>query len=188
MTVQAMAHGIEHWALERLIPYARNPRTHSGAQVRADRSQHRRVRFQQPNSRGHESRHPRGAWPLLAARKLQLKEVPVIILDHLTEAQKRAYILADNQLALDAGWDESLLRIEPAALQEEEFSLNVICSEELVSTSMRHAWLCADRQSRRKPSWNSLPISAHIGPHHAERNRCFHGSRNAGIERRGSVN
>jgi ParB-like chromosome segregation protein Spo0J len=48
---------------------------------------------------------------LLAARKLQLQEVPVIILDHLTEAQKRAYILADNQLALNAGWDEELLGV-----------------------------------------------------------------------------
>jgi ParB-like chromosome segregation protein Spo0J len=63
---------------------------------------------------------------LLAARKLQLTEVPVIALDHLTEAQKRAYIIADNQLALNAGWDEELLRLELAALQEEDFNLDLI--------------------------------------------------------------
>ena len=56
---------------------------------------------------------------LLAARKLGLTEVPVIVLDHLSEAQKRAYIIADNQLALNAGWDDDLLRVEIAALQDE---------------------------------------------------------------------
>ncbi len=60
---------------------------------------------------------------LLAARKLGLTEVPVIVLDHLTEAQKRAYIIADNQLALNAGWDDELLRGELAALQQEDFDL-----------------------------------------------------------------
>src|SRR5271169_5453586 len=63
---------------------------------------------------------------LLAARNLGLKEVPVIVLDHLTEAQKRAYVIADNQLALNAGWDEELLRLELAALQEEDFDINLI--------------------------------------------------------------
>jgi hypothetical protein len=61
---------------------------------------------------------------LLAARKQGLKEVPVIVLDHLTEAQKRAYIIADDQLALNAGWDEGLLRLELAALQLEDFDLS----------------------------------------------------------------
>lgn len=67
---------------------------------------------------------------LLAARKLGLKEVPVIVLDHLTETQKRAYILADNQLALNAGWDESLLRIELTALQEQDFDVSLIGFED----------------------------------------------------------
>jgi DNA modification methylase len=67
---------------------------------------------------------------LLAARKLQLQEVLVIVLDHLTDAQKRAYILADNQLALNAGWDEELLRAELAALQEEDFNVRLIGFED----------------------------------------------------------
>ena len=67
---------------------------------------------------------------LLAARKLQLAEVPVIVLDHLTEAQKRAYILADNQLALNAGWDDTLLAVELAALQKEDFNLDLIGFED----------------------------------------------------------
>jgi hypothetical protein len=65
-------------------------------------------------------------WP----RKLQLAEVPVIVLDHLTESQKRAYILADNQLALNAGWDESLLAAELVALQNEDFNLGLIGFED----------------------------------------------------------
>ena len=67
---------------------------------------------------------------MLAARKLQLAEVPVIVLDHLTEAQKRAYILADNQLALNAGWDDTLLAAELAALQNEDFNLDLIGFED----------------------------------------------------------
>src|SRR2546430_2266944 len=63
---------------------------------------------------------------LLAARKLQLREAPVIVLDHLTDAQKRAYIIADNQLALNAGWDEALLSTELAALQSEDFDIGLI--------------------------------------------------------------
>ena len=60
---------------------------------------------------------------LLAARKLNLEQVPVIVLDHLTETQKRAYILADNRLAELAGWDEELLRLELEALREVDFNL-----------------------------------------------------------------
>jgi hypothetical protein len=63
---------------------------------------------------------------VLAARQLGLEQVPVIVLDHLTETQKRAYIIADNQLALNAGWDDELLRVELAALQEEDFDVNLI--------------------------------------------------------------
>jgi hypothetical protein len=57
---------------------------------------------------------------------MQLKEVPVIVLDHLTEAQKRAYIIADNQLALNAGWDDEILRAELASLQAEDFDVNLV--------------------------------------------------------------
>jgi ParB-like chromosome segregation protein Spo0J len=72
---------------------------------------------------------------LLAARNLQLTEVPVIVLDHLTEIQRRAYILADNKIALNAGWDEELLAQELAALERAEFDLNLLgfSQEELLA-------------------------------------------------------
>jgi DNA modification methylase len=63
---------------------------------------------------------------LLAARKLRMTEVPVIVLDHLTESQRRALVLADNRLALNAGWDEEMLRVELVALEEEGFNLDVV--------------------------------------------------------------
>jgi DNA modification methylase len=128
--VRAMAQRIEHWLLEKLIPYARNPRTHSEQQIAQIAASIAEFGFNNPILVDTKAGIIAGHGRLLAARKLQFKEVPVIILDHLTETQKRAYILADNQLALNAGWDESLLRIELAALQEEEFDLGVIGFED----------------------------------------------------------
>jgi ParB-like chromosome segregation protein Spo0J len=130
MTLLTMAQRIEHWALERLIPYARNPRTHSDNQVEQIAASIAEFGFNNPILVDTKAGIIAGHGRPLAARKLQLKEVPVIILDHLTETQKHAYILADNQLALNAGWDESLLRIELAALQKEEFNLGVIGFED----------------------------------------------------------
>ena len=130
MLAQPMAQRIEHWPLDKLIPYARNPRTHSDAQVAQIAASIAEFGFNNPvlvdTKRGIIAGHGR----LLAARKLQLEQVPVIILDHLTEAQKRAYILADNQLALNAGWDDTLLRAELAALQDEDFNVRLIGFED----------------------------------------------------------
>ena len=121
-----MAKHIEHWPLDKLIPYARNPRTHSDAQVAQIAASIAEFGFNNPilvdTGAGIIAGHGR----LLASRKLQLNEVPVIVLDHLSEAQKRAFILADNRLAENAGWDEELLRLELAALQDEDFNLDLI--------------------------------------------------------------
>ncbi len=126
MLSQAAAQRIEQWPLDRLIPYARNPRTHSDAQVAQIAASIAGFGFNNPILVDTEAGIIAGHERLLAARKLQLKEVPVIVLDHLTETQKRTYIIADNQLALQAGWDEETLRLELAALQEGEFNLDLI--------------------------------------------------------------
>src|SRR4051794_9487094 len=108
-----------------LIPYARNARTHSAAQVAQLAASIREFGFTNPilvdGERGVIAGHGR----LLAARKLGLTEVPTIELSHLTPAQKRAYILADNRLALSAGWDDDLLRIELGDLQADGFDLSL---------------------------------------------------------------
>src|SRR6478672_9785850 len=111
MNLHSVAQRIEHWLIDRLIPYARNPRTHSDLQVAQIAASITEFGFNNPILVDSKAGIIAGHGRLLAARKLQLQEVPVIVLDHLSETQKRAYILADNQLALNAGWDEEILRI-----------------------------------------------------------------------------
>src|ERR1700693_5077304 len=112
-----MATHIELWPVDKLIPFARNPRTHSDAQVAQIAASIAEFGFNNPILVDSKAGIIAGHGRLLAARKLQLTEVPVIVLDHLTEAQKRAYIIVDNQLAMNAGWDDEILRAELAALQ-----------------------------------------------------------------------
>jgi ParB-like chromosome segregation protein Spo0J len=115
----ALADRIELWQVDRMRPYERNPRTHSDAQV--DQIAASMVEFGWTNpilvdeNAGILAGHGR----LLAARKLGLAEVPVIRFEHLSEAQKRAYVMADNQLALQAGWDDTLLAEEFAWLRDQ---------------------------------------------------------------------
>src|SRR6266700_7047099 len=130
MTIQAIVKHIELWLLDKLIPFARNPRTHSDAQVAQIAASIAEFGFNNPILVDTKNGIIAGHGRLLAARKLQLAEVPVIILDHLTDAQKRAYVIADNQLALNAGWNDELLRAELAALQGEDFNLGLIGFED----------------------------------------------------------
>jgi DNA modification methylase len=116
---------VQFWAIDRLIPYARNPRTHSDSQIAQIAASIKAFGFNNPILVDTNDGIIAGHGRLLAARKLQLKEVPVIVLDHLNETQKRAYIIADNQLALSAGWDDEMLRIELAALQEDDFDVSL---------------------------------------------------------------
>ena len=116
---------VEYRKIETLIPFARNPRTHSEAQIAKLASSIVEFGWTQPilvdGANGIIAGHGR----LAAARKLDLLEVPVIELGHLTPAQKRAYVIADNRLALDAGWDEELLSLELAELSEAGYDLTM---------------------------------------------------------------
>ena len=116
---------VEYRKVETLIPFARNPRTHSDAQVAKLAASIVEFGWTNPvlvdGSQGIIAGHGR----LAAARKLGLAEVPVIELVHLTLAQKRAYVIADNRLALDAGWDEEMLAIELAELSESGYDLTL---------------------------------------------------------------
>src|SRR5262245_49372221 len=101
-----------------LIPYIRNARTHSDAQVAQIAASIREFGFTNPILVDRQGGLIAGHGRLMAARKLGLQQVPVLVLDQLTEAQKRAYIIADNQLALMAGWNEELLALELKELQD----------------------------------------------------------------------
>jgi DNA modification methylase len=112
--------------LGELIPYAHNPRTHTDAQVAQIAASIREFGWTNPVLVDGENGIIAGHGRVLAARKLGLQRVPVIELSHMSEAQKRAYVLADNQLALNAGWDEDLLRVELADLSELGFDMSLI--------------------------------------------------------------
>lgn len=122
MSAPRLPKRLELWPLERLVPYARNPRTHSAEQIEKLAASIAEYGFTSPilvADAGILAGHGR----LKAAQQLGLTEVPVIDLSHLSDAQRRAYVIADNRLALDAGWDEQLLTEELGALKDEGFDL-----------------------------------------------------------------
>jgi DNA modification methylase len=122
---------IDYRAIADLIPYARNSRTHSDAQVAQIAASISEFGWTNPvivdGSNGIIAGHGR----VLAARKLGLDTVPCIEVAHMSEAQKRAYVIADNKLALNAGWDDELLKVEFSDLMAEGFDISVIGFDEL---------------------------------------------------------
>lgn len=107
--------------LDKLVPYQNNARTHSPEQINKLRSSLREFGFINPVIIDRDYGIIAGHGRAIAAREEGIKEVPCVFADHLTEAQKKAYIIADNRMALDAGWDEELLRIEIEELQGLDF-------------------------------------------------------------------
>src|ERR1700731_1956224 len=126
VTSTAMARRIELWPLDRLVPYSKNARTHSDEQVIQIAASIAQFGFTNPLLVDSKAGILAGHGRLLAAQKLGLAEAPVIVLDHLSETQKRAYIIADNKLALNAGWNEEVLSAELAQLEREGFDLELI--------------------------------------------------------------
>ncbi len=118
-----LADKLEHWPIERLLPYIRNARTHSEAQIAQIAASIAEFGFTAPILAGSDGVIVAGHGRLAAARKLGLASVPVVVLEHLTPTQRRALVIADNKIAENAGWDEELLRLELAELQEADFDL-----------------------------------------------------------------
>jgi len=117
---------VEMWPIDRLIPYIRNARTHSEEQVAQVAASIIEFGWTNPILVGKDAVIIAGHARLAAARKLNMVEVPVIVLDGLTETQRRALILADNKLALNAGWDDEMLRVELESLQQEGFDIDLV--------------------------------------------------------------
>ncbi len=120
-----LADKIEQWPTAKLVPYARNARTHSDAQVAQIAASIAEFGFTNPILAGSDGIIVAGHGRLAAAQKLGLDAVPVVVLDHLTPTQRRALVIADNRIAENAGWDEELLRIELEGLQDEGFDLDL---------------------------------------------------------------
>lgn len=111
--------------VQELIPYVNNSRTHSEEQVNQICASINEFGFTNPLLIDEKDSIIAGHGRLMASKKLGMKEVPCIVLEGLTEAQKKAYIIADNKMALNAGWDEELLKIELENLKELDFDLNL---------------------------------------------------------------
>ena len=120
-----MKHEIEYIEVESLIPYARNSRTHSDEQVAQVAASIKEFGFTNPVLVDQDGMIIAGHGRTLAAQRLQMKEVPCLRLSHLSEAQKRAYVIADNKLALNAGWDDELLAVELRDLKDSDFDLSL---------------------------------------------------------------
>ena len=116
-----MTSEMERVPVAKLIPYINNARTHSPEQIKKLRASLREFGFVNPVIIDRDYNVIAGHGRIMAAKEEGITEVPCVYADHLTEAQKKAYILADNRMALDAGWDEEMLRVEIEALREMEF-------------------------------------------------------------------
>ena len=117
---------VQHTSLRELIPYARNARTHSDAQVAQIAASIAEFGFVNPVLIGSDNIIIAGHGRVLAAQKLGLETVPTITLVHLNENQRRALVIADNKLAENAGWDEELLRLELQSLVDEDFNIDLL--------------------------------------------------------------
>ena len=111
--------------IRKLVPYANNARTHSPEQINKLRGSLREFGFVSPVIIDKDYGILAGHGRVAAARAEGMENVPCVFVDHLSEAQKKAYILADNRFALDAGWDEDMLRVEMEALQGMDFDISL---------------------------------------------------------------
>ena len=123
---QILVENLEHWPVAELVPYAKNARTHSPEQVNQIARSIESFGFVNPVLVGDDKVIVAGHGRLMAANELGMKTVPVIVLSHLDEVQRRALVLADNKLAENAGWDEELLKLELQALEDLDFDLDIV--------------------------------------------------------------
>jgi ParB-like chromosome segregation protein Spo0J len=117
---------IKQRSVAKLIPYAANSRTHSDAQVAQIAASIKEFGWTNPILVAGDDTIIAGHGRLLAARKLDMEEVPVIVLDHLSKSQQRALVIADNQLALNAGWDMDMLKVEIEDLKLDDFDISIL--------------------------------------------------------------
>ncbi len=125
MTTSWLADKIEQWSTAKLLPYARNARTHSDEQVAQIAASIAEFGFTNPILAGSDGVIVAGHGRLAAAQKLGMEQVPVVVLDHLSPTQRRALVIADNRIAENAGWDDAMLRIELVALQDDDFDVSL---------------------------------------------------------------
>jgi hypothetical protein len=158
---------VEHLATDKLVPYARNAKKHSASQVAKLAASITEFGFNNPVLVDKDNCIIAGHGRVMAAKKIGLPTVPCIRLGHLSDMQRKAYILADNRLAeLSGGWDEKMLELELLNLRDLEFNLDLVGFEEITAT-----WFSDDDASSDEPSFSVVdgvgrPIGK--GPYHVK--------------------
>ena len=125
-TTQIVVEALEQWPVAELVPYAKNARTHSPEQITQIANSIQTFGFVNPILVGEDKVIVAGHGRLMAANELGMATVPVIVLGHLDEVQRRALVIADNKIASNSGWDEDLLKAELQALDELDFDLDIM--------------------------------------------------------------
>lgn len=157
--------------IEKLVPYVNNARTHNAAQITKLRSSLREFGFVNPVIIDRDFNIIAGHGRVLAAKEEKIDKVPCVFVDYLTEAQKKAYILADNRMAMDAGWDEQLLKVEIESLQAENFDVSLTGFDDKELSSL----FDADKDTKednfdvegelKKPCFSKTGDIWHLGKH-----------------------
>jgi ParB-like chromosome segregation protein Spo0J len=117
---------VEQWSVDKLVPYARNSRTHSDEQINQIAASIKEWGWTTPVLVDENGGIIAGHGRTLAAQKLKIKEIPVVVATGWSDAKKRAYVIADNKLALNAGWDNEMLALEIGELGDLGFDLDLI--------------------------------------------------------------
>lgn len=153
---------VEHWSLQRLIPYAKNARTHDDTQVSQIAGSIAEFGFVNPILVGDDNVIIAGHGRLMAAQQLGLDTVPVIVLNHLTEAQRRALVIADNKIAENAGWNDELLKLELEELGDLGFDLDLIgFSDEELDELLGNDEQSGETDEDEIPEVEDEPVSRH---------------------------
>jgi len=150
---------IKHWPIARLSPSPTNPRIHSPEQIAQIARSIEQFGFVNPILVGEDHRIVAGEGRFRAAQALKMREVPVIVLRHLSEVQRRALAIADNQIALNAGWDEQRLRDHLVSLRDEEFDLDLLGFDE--QELARHV---ADPDTAMRTKFRRFPFARSPDP------------------------
>lgn len=153
---------VEHWSLQRLIPYAKNARTHDDTQISQIAGSIAEFGFVNPILVGDDNVIIAGHGRLMAAQQLGLDTVPVIVLHHLTEAQRRALVIADNKIAENAGWNDELLKLELEELGDLGFDLDLIgFSDEELDELLGNDEQSGESDEDEIPEVEDEPVSRH---------------------------
>jgi ParB-like chromosome segregation protein Spo0J len=144
------ARTIENLPIDQLHSWPRNARTHSRKQIRQIAESIRRFGFTNPVLIDGENRILAGHGRVEAAREVGMPTVPCLRVDHMTAVEKRAYVLADNKLALNAGWDEELLALELKELMEADLGFDIGVTGFTIAEVDQRAWLPRSRGTRQR--------------------------------------